>query len=476
MILPVIMAGGSGSRLWPLSRSLYPKQFLPLVDQHQTMLQATAQRLDGLEVQDALVICNEDHRFIVAEQMRALGSLGKVLLEPVARNTAPAIALAAFAAIDKKLQHNDPVMLVLAADHDVRLTDKFQQSITQAMTAAEQGKLVTFGIVPTEPHTGYGYIQQGDAINEHAFTVSQFVEKPDSETAQNYLEQGGFSWNSGMFMFKASRYLEELKKFSPAMYDACQEAYEKAAIDQDFVRVDAEAFERCPDDSVDYAVMEHTKDAVVVPMDAGWSDVGSWTSLWELGDKDEDGNVVKTTNPDSVIQIDSKNNLISTEDRLVATIGIEDCVVIDTADALLVAHKDHVQKVKNIVNLLKEQKRSEYQNHREVYRPWGKYDSIDMGDRYQVKCITVDPGAKLSVQMHHHRAEHWIVVSGTAKVTKGEETFLVTEDQSTYIPVGVVHALENPGKVPLEMIEVQSGSYLGEDDIVRFEDVYGRTS
>jgi len=473
MILPVIMAGGSGSRLWPLSRSLYPKQFLPLVDQHQTMLQATAQRLQGLEVQDALVICNEDHRFIVAEQMRALGSLGKVLLEPVARNTAPAIALAAFAA----QEHNDdPIMLVLAADHDVRLTDKFQQSITQAMPAAEQGKLVTFGIVPTEPHTGYGYIQQGDAINEHAFAVNQFVEKPDLDTAKSYLEQGGFSWNSGMFMFKASRYLEELKKFSPAMYDACQEAYEKAAIDQDFVRVDADAFARCPEDSIDYAVMEHTQDAVVVPMDAGWSDVGSWTSLWELGDKDEAGNVVKTSDPDSVIQIDSNNNLISTEDRLVATIGIEDCVVIDTADALLVAHKDHVQKVKNIVNLLKEQKRSEYQNHREVYRPWGKYDSIDMGDRYQVKRITVNPGAKLSVQMHHHRAEHWIVVSGTAKVTKGEETFIVAEDQSTYIPVGVIHALENPGKLPLEMIEVQSGSYLGEDDIVRFEDVYGRTS
>lgn len=473
MLLPVIMAGGSGSRLWPLSRSLYPKQFLPLVDDDNSMLQATVNRLDGLTDAEPMVICNQDHRFIVAEQMRALNMLGQVLLEPVARNTAPAIALAAFAA---QKEEQDPILLVLAADHDVRDTEAFQRVVQQALPAAEQGKLVTFGIVPTEPHTGYGYIQQGAAADEFTFAVNQFVEKPNLATAEKYLAEGTYSWNSGMFMFKASRYLDELKTFSPQMYQACLSAYEKAQIDQDFVRIDEEEFAKCPDDSIDYAVMEQTKDAVVIPMDAGWSDVGSWTSLWQLGDKDENGNVVKSQLEDSVMQIDSHNNLIMNDKRLVATLGIKDCVIVDTQDALLVAHKDNVQQVKDIVNTLKAQGRSEFKNHREVYRPWGKYDSIDTGQRYQVKRITVDAGAKLSVQMHHHRAEHWVVVSGTAKVTNGDKTFLVTEDQSTYIPVGVVHALENPGKVPLEMIEVQSGSYLGEDDIVRFEDIYGRTS
>lgn len=466
MITPVIMAGGSGSRLWPLSRSLYPKQFLALTGE-QTMLQETLQRLSDLDVNAPLVICNEEHRFIVAEQLRALGQTGSIILEPVGRNTAPAIALAA----EVTVNDNDPLLLVLAADHVIQNTDAFTDAVNNAIPFAEDGKLVTFGIVPTEAHTGYGYIKRGNKVSDSSgYDVNAFVEKPDSNTAADYLESGEYYWNSGMFLIKASRYLEELAKFRPDIYTACKKALAHTTQDNDFVRLDAEAFGLCPDESVDYAVMENTSDAVVVPLDAGWNDIGAWSALWEVNEKDEAGN---TTFGDVILQ-ETSNSLIHGGERLIATVGLDNIVIVDTKDALLVACKDKVQDVKKIVEKLKVEKRSEFKVHREVYRPWGKYDSIDNGERYQVKRITVNPGEKLSIQMHHHRAEHWIVVSGTAKVTNGDKTFLVTENESTYIPIGIVHALENPGKVPLEMIEVQSGSYLGEDDIVRFEDRYGR--
>ena len=466
MITPVIMAGGSGSRLWPLSRSLYPKQFLALTGE-QTMLQETLKRLTNLDVNAPLVICNEEHRFIVAEQLRALGQTGSIILEPVGRNTAPAIALAA----EVTINDNDPLLLVLAADHVIQNTDAFTDAVNNAIPLAEDGKLVTFGIVPTQAHTGYGYIKRGNKVsNLSGYDVNAFVEKPDSNTAADYLESGEYYWNSGMFLIKASRYLEELEKYRPDIYTACKKALEHTTHDNDFIRLDAEAFTLCPDVSVDYAVMENTTDAVVVPLDAGWNDIGAWSALWEVNTKDETGN---TTFGDTILQ-ETSNSLIHGGERLIATVGLDNIVIVDTKDALLVACKDKVQDVKKIVEKLKAEKRSEFKVHREVYRPWGKYDSIDNGERYQVKRITVNPGEKLSIQMHHHRAEHWIVVSGTASVTNGEKTFLVTENESTYIPIGIVHALENPGKVPLEMIEVQSGSYLGEDDIVRFEDRYGR--
>ena len=466
MITPVIMAGGSGSRLWPLSRSLYPKQFLALTGE-QTMLQETLQRLSNLEVNAPLVICNEEHRFIVAEQLRALDKKGSIILEPVGRNTAPAIALAA----EVTVNDNDPLLLVLAADHVIQNNQAFTDAVKNAIPLAEDGKLVTFGIVPTQAHTGYGYIKRGNSVSDSSgYDVNAFVEKPDSQTAANYLESGEYYWNSGMFLFKASRYLTELQKYRPDIFTACKKALEHTTHDQDFVRLDAEAFAICPDESVDYAVMENTNDAVVVPLDAGWNDIGAWSALWEVNEKDEDGN---TAFGDTILH-DTSNSLIHGGERLIATVGLDNVVIVDTKDALLVACKDKVQDVKKIVEKLKAEKRSEFKLHREVYRPWGKYDSIDNGERYQVKRITVNPGEKLSIQMHHHRAEHWIVVSGTASVTNGEKTFLVTENESTYIPIGIIHALENPGKVPLEMIEVQSGSYLGEDDIVRFEDRYGR--
>ena len=427
------------------------------------MLQETVARLSGLDVQAPITICNEENRFFVAEQLRSMGQLGSIILEPIGRNTAPAIALAALSSDE------DALLLVLAADHVILDQTAFAASVNTAIPLAESGSLVTFGILPTEPHTGYGYIKRGSEQGE-GFAVDQFVEKPDAETAQSYLSSGEYYWNSGMFLFKASRYLEELQKFRPDIYDACQKAMTETQTDLDFIRIDRDAFEACPDESIDYAVMEKTSDAVVVPMDAGWNDIGSWSSLWDISDKDSDGNALVG----DVIAYDTKNSYVRTEERLIATIGIDDLVIVDTKDALLVAAKDRVQDVKTIVQKLKDEGRSEFEFHREVYRPWGKYDSIDTGERYQAKRITVNPGAKLSVQMHHHRAEHWIVVSGTAKVTKGEETFLLSENESTYIPIGVVHALENPGKVELELIEVQSGSYLGEDDIVRFEDLYGR--
>ncbi|WP_196137770.1 mannose-1-phosphate guanylyltransferase/mannose-6-phosphate isomerase [Aliikangiella sp. G2MR2-5] len=466
MILPIIMAGGSGTRLWPLSRQLYPKQFLNIIGEN-TMLQDTVARLEGLDVKNPLVICNNEHRFLVAEQLRGKGGAGEIILEPEGRNTAPAIALAALRAIENG---DDPLLLVLAADHVILNTKAFQSSVKAAEKFASDGSLVTFGIVANTPETGYGYINRGAELSETAYKVAGFVEKPNLETARKYFESGDYYWNSGMFMFKASSFLAELEQFRPDILDACRRSVAKAQQDLDFIRIDKEEFAQCPSESIDYAVMEKTEKAVVVPMDAGWSDIGSWSAIWDVSDKDDNGN--RTLG--DVIAEDSKNCLVHGEDRLVSLLGLEDIVVVDTKDAVLVAHKSKVQDVKKIVEKLKSSDRSEWKIHREVYRPWGKYDSIDMGERYQAKRITVKPGAKLSVQMHHHRAEHWVVVSGTASVTNGEKTFLVSENESTYIPIGQIHALENPGKVPLELIEVQTGSYLGEDDIVRFDDRYGR--
>lgn len=465
MITAVIMAGGSGTRLWPLSRAGHPKQFLALHGD-KTMLQQTAERLSGLPTSESITICNEEHRFFVAEQLREIDALGKIILEPVGRNTAPAIALAAL--LEKK---DDPLLLVLAADHVIADQVAFKEAVMRAIPLAESGKLVTFGIVPTEVNTGYGYIEAGDPL-DGANYVASFKEKPDLETAGNYVRHGGYYWNSGMFLFKASRYLQELKTHRPDIAVACETATATVSSDLDFTRIDGDAFKACPDDSIDYAVMEKTRDAVVVPMDAGWNDIGSWSSLWEVSDKNETGNCVSG----DVMLIDTKNALVRAEDKLVTVLGLDDVVVVSTKDATLVAHKDSVQKAKTIALKLREADRSEWELHREVYRPWGKYDSVDQGRRYQVKRITVKPGAKLSVQMHQHRAEHWAVVSGRAKVRNGDNTFFLSENESTYIPVGVIHSLENPEQVDLQIIEIQTGEYLGEDDIVRFEDNYGRAA
>ena len=465
MIKTVVMAGGSGSRLWPLSRSLYPKQFLPLADK-QTMLQATLSRVKGISGAEPMLICNEEHRFIAAEQIRQLGVNAEILLEPIGRNTAPAIALAA---LSSSAKGDDPLLLVLAADHVIRNVDEFRAVVERAQPLADAGQLVTFGIVATGPETGYGYIRRGGEQGE-GYAVAEFVEKPDLERAKGYVDSGEYYWNSGMFLFKASRYIEELEKFRPDILEACREALSETTPDLDFVRINEHAFAACPDESVDYAVMEKTDSAVVVPLDAGWSDVGAWSSLWEVTAKDAEGNAVRG----DVMIHNTSDCLIHSTNKLVATVGLKDVVVVETKDAVLVADKNQVQDVKKIVEQLKAEGRPEYQLHREVYRPWGKYDSIDNGERFQVKRITVKPGAKLSVQMHHHRAEHWIVVSGTAKVQIDDTEQYVTENESVYIPITAVHALENPGKVDLELIEVQSGSYLGEDDIVRFEDRYGR--
>ena len=461
-ICPVIMAGGSGTRLWPLSRAAHPKQFLKLHGE-DTMLQTTVKRLSGLDIQASITICNEEHRFFVAEQLRQIDKLGSIILEPVGRNTAPAIALAALTVED------DPLLLVLAADHVIQDEAAFNAAVMRAVPLAEAGKLVTFGIVPTQPHAGYGYIKRGKDLSE-GFEVAAFVEKPSSDVAQDYFSSGDHYWNSGMFLFRASTYLEELKQFRPDILGQCQGAVMDVKTDLDFLRIDKDMFESCPAESVDYAVMEKTSHAVVVPMDAGWSDIGSWSSLWDISEKDGEGN---STHGDVILH-NTRNSYVKSDNKLVAVIGVDDLVVVSTKDALMVAHRDSVQDVKMITESLKIQARSEWQLSREVYRPWGKYDSIDSGGRYQVKRITVRPGAKLSVQMHHHRAEHWIVVTGTARVTIDEKKFLLSENESTYIPVGVVHTLENPGKVDLELIEVQTGSYLGEDDIVRLEDKYGR--
>ena len=466
MIKVAIMAGGSGTRLWPLSRAAHPKQFLALHGD-DTMLQATVKRLDGLDIQSSVTICNEEHRFFVAEQLREIDKLDSIILEPVGRNTAPAIALAALSSQEGE----DPLLLVLPADHVIQDETAFTKTVMDAIPLAEAGKLVTFGIVAHEPNTGYGYIKKGESQSP-GFTVDLFVEKPSVEVAKEYLESGDYFWNSGMFLFKASRYLEELKRHRPDIYEACQLSMEDTSKDNDFLRVNELAFDACPIESIDYAEMEKTDDAVVVPMDAGWSDIGSWSSLWDISEKEGNGNA---TCGDVMIH-ESHNSYIRTDEKLVAAIGVDDLVIVSTKDVLVVAHKDSVQDVKAVAQQLKDESRSEWEHHREVYRPWGKYDSIDSGERYQAKRITVKPGAKLSVQMHHHRAEHWVVVSGTAKVTNGENTFMLAENESTYIPVGVIHALKNPGKVPLEIIEIQVGTYLGEDDIVRFDDIYGRAT
>ena len=463
MIKAVVMAGGSGTRLWPLSRAGHPKQFLKLIGD-KSMLQSTMKRLECLDISSSVTICNEEHRFFVAEQLREINKLGSILLEPIGRNTAPAIALAAFTADD------DPLLLVLAADHVIQDEAAFTNAINEAVPLAESGKLVTFGVVPNEAHTGYGYIKMGRQV-ESGFVVDKFVEKPSNEVAHQYIESKGYLWNSGMFLFKASRYLEELKKFRPDIYEACSASIVGMVSDLDFLRVNEDKFKACPSESIDYAVMEKTADAVVVPMDAGWCDIGSWSSLWDISDKDGNGNASQG----DVLLHNSSDCYVRADKKLVAAVGLKDLVIVDTKDALMVAHKDSVQDAKIIAQQLKKESRSEWKLHREVHRPWGKYDSIDHGERYQVKRITVKPGAKLSVQMHHHRAEHWVVVSGSAKVTNGEKIFLLSENESTYIPIGVIHALENPGKVDLELIEVQSGSYLGEDDIVRFDDRYGRS-
>jgi mannose-1-phosphate guanylyltransferase len=469
MLRPVIMAGGTGSRLWPLSRQLNPKQFLALAGDGLTMLQATLGRLDGLAIAPPLLICNEQHRFLAAEQLRQSNcGHANIILEPYGRNTAPAVALAALS-----LMETDPdaCLLVLAADHVITDTAAFHSAVAKAEALAEQGKLVTFGVVPTHAETGYGYIQSGLGLDDLGFTVQQFVEKPDAATAAGYVESGNFLWNSGMFVFGAKRYLDELERTQPRILKSCKRALAQGVKDLDFIRIDEAAFSECPDDSIDYAVMERTRDAAVVPLNAGWNDVGSWASLWSISKKDQNGNVLMG---DSLAE-DCHDSYIRSDSRFVAALGVTDLVIVETKDAVLVVHKDRAQDLKRVVRYLESDGRHEHLNHREVYRPWGMYDSIDQGARYQVKRITVKPGARLSLQKHHHRAEHWIVVSGAAQVTIGDQTTLVTENQSTYIPIGQVHCLENPGKIPLELIEVQSGSYLGEDDIVRLEDIYGRT-
>lgn len=472
-LFPVVMAGGSGSRLWPLSRVLYPKQFLCLKGD-LTMLQTTICRLNGVVCESPVVICNEQHRFIVAEQLRQLNKLTEnIILEPAGRNTAPAIALAALAA-KRQNRQDDPLLLVLAADHVIADEDAFREAVRHAIPYAEAGKLVTFGIVPDQAETGYGYIRRGDISPAHtdavAFEVAQFVEKPNLDTAQTYVESGDYYWNSGMFLFRAGRYLEELKKYRPDILEACEQAMSTVDPDLDFIRVDEQAFLACPEESVDYAVMEHTADAVVMPMNAGWSDVGSWSSLWEISAHTAEGNV----HHGDVISHKTENSYVYAESGLVTTVGVKDLVVVQTKDAVLIADRNAVQDVKKVVEQIKADGRHEHHIHREVYRPWGKYDSIDSGDRYQVKRITVKPGEGLSVQMHHHRAEHWVVVAGTAKVTIDNNIKLLAENESVYIPLGATHCLENPGKIPLDLIEVRSGSYLDEDDVVRFADRYGR--
>ena len=464
MIKAVIMAGGSGTRLWPLSRATHPKQFLA-INGDDTMFQATHKRLDGLGVQSSITICNEEHRFFVAEQLREIGKLGTIILEPVGRNTAPAIALAALSSNDG----DDPLLLVLAADHVIQDEAGFIKTVMDAVPLAESGKLVTFGIVAHEPHSGYGYIKKGAALGA-GFTVDKFVEKPSLDVAKEYLETGDYFWNSGMFLFKASRYIEELRKYCPDIYEGCLLSMKGISMDNDFLRVNDSAFSACPSISVDYAVMEKTSDAVVVPMDVGWNDIGSWSSLWDLSTKDSSGNA---TQGDVVVH-NSKNSYIRTDGLLVAAVGVDDLVIVSTKDVVFVAHKNSVQDVKIISQKLKEESRTEWKINREVYRPWGKYDSIDRGNGYQVKKLTVSPGAKLSVQMHYHRSEHWVVVSGQARVHYGDQSHDINVNESTYHGKEVVHALENLGEIPLELIEVQVGGYLGEDDIVRFDDAYGR--
>ncbi len=468
-LIPVVLSGGSGTRLWPLSRELYPKQLLPLLGAH-TMLQDTMLRLAGLNAEAPLVVCNEAHRFLVAEQLRVIGTAAQdILLEPAGRNTAPAIALAALAA--EAAGKGEALLLVLPADHVIRDIAAFQGAVQAAAVAAQAGRLVTFGIVPQTPETGYGYIHRGAALPAGGgWRIDRFVEKPERARAEEFLASGDYYWNSGMFVFSARRYLEELRRYAPDIAAACERSFGAAKRDLEFTRVDAAAFTACPSKSIDFAVMEKTTEAVVIPLDAGWSDVGSWSSLHDASKQDADGNVIRG----DVLAEETTNSYLYASSRLLAVIGLDNHVVIETKDAVLVASRDQVQNVKSLVNRIKSAGRGEHALHREVFRPWGSYDSLESGERFQVKRLTVIPGGVLSLQMHRQRAEHWVVVAGTARITRGDEVFLLEENQSTYIPVGVRHRIENPGKVPLRIIEVQSGGYLGEDDIVRFEDQYGR--
>ena len=476
-LIPVVLSGGSGTRLWPLSREKYPKQLLPLIGE-DSLLQATVRRMEGLadvQLGAPLIVCNEEYRFVIAEQLRLMGKRGTILLEPMGRNTAPALTLAALATVR---EGNDPILLVMPADHVILDKMNFQKVVRKGMALAADGAVITFGIKPDSPETGYGYIQSGEPIgNDGACRITRFVEKPDVATAQTYLDSGFYFWNSGLFMLRASVWLSAIGFCRADILAACREAWDKGSVDGDFLRVNKEAFVQCPSDSIDYAVMESLAaggvslpTGVVIPLSAGWSDVGAWDSLWEVLPKDHQGNVSQG----DVMLHDCHNMLVMSGSRLVACVGVEDMVVIETPDAILVAHMSKTQNVKKIADSLKREGRPEGQLHRKVFRPWGWYDGVDAGERFQVKRIVVNPGAALSLQMHHHRAEHWIVVRGTAQVTRGDASYLVSENESTFIPLGTRHRLENPGCVPLEMIEVQSGSYLGEDDIVRFEDVYGR--
>ena len=468
MLTPVLLSGGVGSRLWPVSRETHPKQFLPLAGE-LSMLQETLQRTSGVEEAAPVVVCNEEHRFMVAEQLRQVSiTPGALILEPQGRNTAPAVALAAIQALASDPQ---ALLLVLPADHLIQDVAAFAAAVARAIPLAEQGRLMTFGVVPTSPETGYGYIQCGAALDTDLYNLERFVEKPDAATAQTYVEGGSHVWNSGMFLLSAATYLEQLGEHAPSILDCCRQAMDGARTDMDFVRPDAQAFLQCPSDSIDYAVMEKTDVGGVVSLDCGWSDVGAWSALWDVAERDSDGNVCKG----DVMLDNCADSYFRSDSRLLAATGVANLVVVETADAVLVADRSRVQDVKRIVNRLKEQKRPEVSQHQRVYRPWGSYESLVMSERFQVKRIVVNPGQTLSLQMHHHRAEHWIVVHGTAEVTCEDKVFMLGEDESTYIPLGHKHRLANPGRIPLELIEVQSGAYLGEDDIVRYEDIYGRS-
>lgn len=466
MIAPVILSGGSGTRLWPLSRKLHPKQFINLVND-TTLFQDTVLRLPKNTV-DPLIICNEEHRFLAAEQLRQIDKKSNgIILEPIGRNTAPAIALAALKFINSG---EDPLLLVLSADHLIKNIDAFHQSIKTAEKLAEKNKLVTFGIVPDKAETGYGYIKANMCNTSDHYNIQSFVEKPNQKDAEKYLDSGDYLWNSGMFMFKASIYLQELEKFEPEILTSCKKSCQTEYKDKDFIRLNNDEFRQCPEQSIDYGVMEHTEGAMVVPLDANWSDIGSWDALWDAKNKDSNGNVSEG----DVILNGVKNTYTYSSNRLVSAIGVSDLVIVDTQDALLIADKNHSQDIKNIVNQLKKENRSEAENHRKVLRPWGYYDSIDVDDGFQVKRILVNPGAKLSLQKHQHRAEHWVVVKGIATITRGDDVFVLKENQSTYIPKGEVHRLENTEETDLEIIEIQTGDYLGEDDIIRLEDDYQR--
>jgi mannose-1-phosphate guanylyltransferase len=466
MIVPIILSGGSGTRLWPLSRKLHPKQFIDLVND-TTLFQDTILRLPK-DAANPLIICNEEHRFLAAEQLRQINKESNgIILEPIGKNTAPAIALAALKFINNG---EDPLLLVLSADHLIQNINTFHQSIKIAEKLAEKDKLVTFGIVPDKAETGYGYIKANIDNTADYYKIQSFTEKPNQEDAQKYLDSGNYLWNSGMFMFKASIYLQELEKFEPEILASCKKSCQTEYKDKDFIRLNKDEFYQCPEQSIDYAVMEHTKDGVVVPLDANWSDIGSWDALWDAKNKDSNGNVSKG----DVILNGVKNTYTYSSNRLVSAIGVSDLVIVDTQDALLIADKNHSQNIKDIVNQLKKENRSEAENHRKVLRPWGYYDSIDVDDGFQVKRILVNPGAKLSLQKHQHRAEHWVVVKGIATITRGDDVFVLKENQSTYIPKGEVHRLENTEEIDLEIIEIQTGDYLGEDDIIRLEDDYQR--